>query len=319
MTEHVCPVGALTTVDFRFKARVWFLRTAPSICQGCATGCNAWLDYDPRYQKVYRYRPRDNEEVNQYWMCDEGMLTYKWAHEDRLTEARVEGKQQTLATGINKAGHLLQDAQGGKTAFLLSAQHSNEDNFALVQLAEAMGVEKFYVTGKPNGEGDDILRNEDKNPNTAGANAQASEPGTFGQLLEAIEADDVAHVLALGSAVPIDDTEAKRGLDKLSSLVVMGSWTSPMADAANVFLPACTWAEASGTYVNAKGMAQKSKRAIAPLGDSRPAWQLVVRLSKELGHKLAFGTLKELRKVMGPDTDEESSTSAPSAEAPAET
>ncbi len=65
MTEHVCPVGALTTQDFRFKARVWFLRTAPAICQGCATGCNAHLDYDPRYNKAYRYRPRDNEKVNE--------------------------------------------------------------------------------------------------------------------------------------------------------------------------------------------------------------------------------------------------------------
>ena len=64
MTEHVCPVGALTTKDFRFKARVWFLRGAKSIGQGCATGCNAWLDFDPRYNKTERYRPRDNEAVN---------------------------------------------------------------------------------------------------------------------------------------------------------------------------------------------------------------------------------------------------------------
>ncbi len=65
MTEHVCPVGALTSRDFRFKARVWFLRSAPSVCTGCATGCNTHIDYDPRYQRVYRLRPRDNEAVNQ--------------------------------------------------------------------------------------------------------------------------------------------------------------------------------------------------------------------------------------------------------------
>jgi NADH-quinone oxidoreductase subunit G len=89
MTEHVCPVGALTTKDFRFKARVWFLRSAKSVCQGCATGCNAWLDFDNRTNKAYRYRPRDNEAVNKYWMCDEGMLSYRAAHEGRVTEARV--------------------------------------------------------------------------------------------------------------------------------------------------------------------------------------------------------------------------------------
>ncbi len=99
MTEHVCPVGALTTKDFRFKARVWFLRTAKSVCQGCATGCNAHLDYDPRYNKAYRYRPRDNEAVNKYWMCDEGMLSYKEAHEGRLLEATRRRQHVTHRQG----------------------------------------------------------------------------------------------------------------------------------------------------------------------------------------------------------------------------
>src|SRR6185295_7110793 len=89
MTEHVCPVGALTSSDFRFKARVWFLRSARTVCQGCATGCNAYLDYDPRNNTPYRHRPRDNAEVNKYWMCDEGMLSYKRAVEDRLLSALV--------------------------------------------------------------------------------------------------------------------------------------------------------------------------------------------------------------------------------------
>ncbi len=91
MVEHVCPVGALTTVDFRFKARVWFLKTAKSVCQGCATGCNAHLDYDPRFNKAYRYRPRDNEQVNKFWMCDDGMLTYRRAHDGRGHRAAAPG------------------------------------------------------------------------------------------------------------------------------------------------------------------------------------------------------------------------------------
>ena len=76
MTEHVCPVGALTSRDFRFKARVWFLKSGEGVCTGCATGCNTHVDYDPRYGKVYRLRPRDNEDVNKFWMCDDGMMTY---------------------------------------------------------------------------------------------------------------------------------------------------------------------------------------------------------------------------------------------------
>ena len=103
MTEHVCPVGALTTKDFRFKARVWFLRSVDSICQGCATGCNAHLDYDPRVNTVERYRPRDNEAVNKFWMCDEGMVSYKFAHETRIKEARVSNKKAKRKDAIDAA------------------------------------------------------------------------------------------------------------------------------------------------------------------------------------------------------------------------
>jgi NADH-quinone oxidoreductase subunit G len=96
MTEHVCPVGALTTRDFRFKARVWFLRSKKSVCTGCATGCNTLVDYDPRDNKVYRLRPRDNAQVNQFWMCDDGMMTYRRYHEDRIDCGLVRnGKTQT--------------------------------------------------------------------------------------------------------------------------------------------------------------------------------------------------------------------------------
>src|SRR5918911_4059592 len=100
MTEHVCPVGALTTKDFRFKARVWFLKEAKSVCQGCATGCNAHLDFDPRSNKAYRYRPRDNEAVNKYWMCDEGMLSYRAAHEGRVTGAKIAGKRAKTESAL---------------------------------------------------------------------------------------------------------------------------------------------------------------------------------------------------------------------------
>src|SRR5579863_4790396 len=128
MTEHVCPVGALTTKDFRFKARVWFLRTAPSVCQGCATGCNAHLDYDPRYNKAYRYRPRDNEKVNKFWMCDDGMLTYKEAHAARIVEARVRGEFATVPQAVEQARAMLVAAAKPAVAFVLSAAHSLEDN-----------------------------------------------------------------------------------------------------------------------------------------------------------------------------------------------
>jgi NADH-quinone oxidoreductase subunit G len=295
MTEHVCPVGALTTKDFRFKARVWFLRSAKAICQGCATGCNAWLDFDPRYQRAYRYRPRDNEKVNQFWMCDEGMLTYRLAHENRITLARVGGKKTKVAKAIGKAAEAIKDAPKDQMAILLSAQHSCEDNFALVSLANALGIQARFLAGKPEGQGDDVLRHVDKNPNTAGAKLVAGKaPESFEALGEAIGEGRIKHVLALGSDLPTDGDV----LEPLKSLVVLGSWDGGLAKHASVFLPACTWAEAHGVYVNAKGMGQESRRAIAPADDAQPGWELLVALARAVGQTLSFSKLSELRAAM---------------------
>jgi NADH-quinone oxidoreductase subunit G len=297
MTEHVCPVGALTTKDFRFKARVWFLRSAKAICQGCATGCNAWLDFDPRYQRAYRYRPRDNEKVNEFWMCDEGMLSYRTAHDDRITQARVGGKKTPFAKALTKAAEAIREGSGDKAAILLSAQHSCEDNFALVVLAKALGIKAWFVAGRPDGEGDDILRHVDKNPNTAGARLVAEKDlGSFEDLTKAIEGGTVKHVIALGSALPRDDVDAQ--LKQLDTLVVIASWASPLSRHADVFLPACSWAEAHGLYVNAKGIAQESRKAIQAADDAQAAWKVLGDVCRVLGHEPAWKKLDELRTAM---------------------
>ena len=80
-TVDICPVGALTSRDFRFQKRVWMLKSADSVCPGCATGCNVRVDHEAG--RIYRLKPRRNAEVNGSWMCDEGRLTYKAVHEDR--------------------------------------------------------------------------------------------------------------------------------------------------------------------------------------------------------------------------------------------
>ena len=314
MTEHVCPVGALTSKDFRFKARVWFLKGARSICQGCATGCNAWLDFDPRNQRVYRYRPRDNEAVNGYWMCDEGMLSYKWAKQDRLTQAAIRGKPATLKDALAKAVELLKGLPVESTAVVLSAQHSNEDNFALVSLAKAhLGVGEFFLAGKPEGEGDQILRHTDKNPNTAGAIdvASTTPPRPFAQLLEGIEAGRYTHVVALGSAVPVDAAATEKLLSRLKVLVTVGIWEGPLTRAAHVLLPACSWAECDGTYVNAKRIAQRSMHALHPSGDSRPGWELIARVGASLGFATNWTRLSDVHRAMAPEAGAVAASTAP--------
>src|SRR5882724_9016832 len=203
MTEHVCPVGALTSSDFRFKARVWFLRSARTVCTGCATGCSAYLDYDPRTMTPHRHRPRENMAVNQYWMCDEGMLSYSRVTEGRNLEAKVTGKAASLDAALAEAKRRFSGVPKEAIAVVLSAQHSNEDNFALLELAKSfIGTTAVFISGKPRGKRDEILMHEDKNPNTAGVKKLAPAARPVEELLERILGGSATHVIALGADLP---------------------------------------------------------------------------------------------------------------------
>lgn len=299
MTEYVCPVGALTASDFRFKARVWFLRSVRSVCQGCSTGCSAHLDYDPRDGQVYRHRPRENPAVNGHWMCDEGMLDYARAAQNRIAEARVEGRNVKVGEALDHAAALLGKAPKGKLAVLLSAQHSTEDNFAVLSLMrDHFGVTQVFSTGRPPGEGDEVLRSADKNPNAEGV-AWLVAPRVaknLAALAAAIDAGAVTHVLAVGSDV--DDRVAARKLSDLAGLVLLGTWQGALAERADVVVPASSWVESDGLFTGKAGVEQESEQAVPPLGESRPAWKLAAALGVRLGVAIPFRSLEELRSAL---------------------
>src|SRR4029077_14150857 len=147
-TVDICPVGALTSKDFRFKMRVWFLKETKSLCTSCATGCNIVIG--SREEKVYRYEPRENDAVNACWMCDYGRLNYKWiGREDRLTEIRgpkSEGRKKSELQNPNSTGRAgwrevlaeiserLGKAAQGSVALIASARQTNEELFLLAKL-----------------------------------------------------------------------------------------------------------------------------------------------------------------------------------------
>ncbi|HEY4016134.1 MAG TPA: 2Fe-2S iron-sulfur cluster-binding protein [Polyangiaceae bacterium] len=310
MTEHVCPVGALTTKDFRFKARVWFLRTAPAVCQGCATGCNAHLDFDPRYNRAYRYRPRDNESVNKYWMCDEGMLTYKEAHDGRVLEARVRGVATSTHKALDEIKTIFAGVAPASIAVVLSAQHSLEDNWALHELGTVLlGTKNVYATGRPEGYQDDILIHRDKNPNTTGVRLLAPGAKPMRSLLDDVAASRVTHVIALGGSAPVDP--AALGA---ATMVSFAAHDGPLARLAAVLLPATSWAEQTGTYVNAKGIRQVSEKALEPQGISKPAWRSIADVAAALGYEPSWTKLRQVRaKLLGATEGAESLQSGPSA------
>jgi NADH-quinone oxidoreductase subunit G len=295
MTEYVCPVGALTAVDFRFKARVWFLRSVRSVCVGCSTGCNAFTDYDPRTQEVHRYRPRENLQVNQYWMCDEGMLDYRRVHENRTLRAKVSGETTTPEAALEKAFDVLKGAPPETTAIVLSAEHSLEDNFALLELGrDVLKASQIFITSRKNGEGDNVLKDPDRNPNVAGVRRLAPQARSFAELILAVEGGRVTHAVSLGSQAPAEAPS----LERIKHLVSLTVHEGSFADHAEVLLPAASFAEAHGTFVNRNGLVQESERAITPRGDSRPAFRWVHALRELFERPPAWKKLGELRAAM---------------------
>jgi NADH-quinone oxidoreductase subunit G len=265
------------------------------VCVGCATGCNAFTDFDPRTQEVHRYRPRENLEVNQYWMCDEGMLDYRRVREHRTLYAKVSGEKTTREAALDKAFQVLERANPETTAVVLSAEHSQEDNFALLELArDVLKVSQIFITGRPQGEGDKVLKDSDRNPNGSGVRRLSPQARSFAEMILAVEAGSITHVVALGSQTPAEAPS----LARVQHLVALTTHEGPFAEHAEVLLPAASFAEAHGTFVNRNGLVQQSERAITPRGDSRPAFRWVHELRQLFERPPAWRKLEELRAAM---------------------
>lgn len=311
MTEHVCPVGALTSRDFRFKARVWFLKSAEGVCTGCATGCNSHVDFDPRYGKVYRLRPRDNADVNQFWMCDQGMMTYREVHERRLVTpvlGRGDSADKLLPeeAPAEAAALLERVTDRAKLAVVLGAGMSSEDNFVAVRFAQLLGTSRLYLAARDaetlGWKGDAILKNADPNPNRAGAAQVAGRDlADLDDLVADVLAGQVSGVLALGHL----GGEGEGTLDALKKLEIVLSLASnegPLPSVASMQVPVASWAETFGTFVNAKGHAQTFARAIPAPDGVLPAWKTLVLIAKELGLALSYERTGDVRNAMNAAT-----------------
>ena len=296
-TVDVCPVGALTSKDFRFTLRAWELYTVPSVCPGCATGCNVEIHHGQG--EVWRLVPRENLAVNKYWMCDEGRFTYKEIRHRRQAGARVGSGRGLPAqvASIDKAAAMAAErlgrvAQaGGTIGLVFGAQADNESLFALSQVAqklESAGAPvRRYVSGRmPRPErADKTLRHADVNPNTRGAQIMAGAgAGDFAALAADLGKGALKALWMVGEDIPVGEDmlpEAATRFDGLEAFVVQAVHDTPVVRRAHVQIPACAWAEVDGTFTNAKNMAQRIRRAVVPGGDARPHLELVSLIAKK--------------------------------------
>ena len=304
MTAHICPVGALTSRDFRFQCRVWFLQAAETICPGCATGCNATLDH---YRgRGCRLRPRTNDAVNRCWLCDDGVLAYRLHNDHRVCAPGLgrgdDGKEASWEDALAAAAAALGKAPKAERAAVLSAERTCEENWALIVFArEALGVERFFLAARPDGTADSLLRHADKNPNRAGVTAMlGAEPEPFAALVEAATAGRIRAVIALGTEASTAGAEPATGLLRLQTLVSIADRRGTLPDAAHVRLPCGSWAETAGTFVNAKGLAQEFGRAMPPCGGALEVHEILARLARRLDMSFPFRTSEDVRAAVAP-------------------
>ncbi len=296
-TVDVCPVGALTSKDFRFEMRVWELYTTPSICPGCATGCN--IEVHHSRGKIQRLVPRQNDQVNEHWMCDEGRLTYKRVHAERLAAPMSGGAPVDWDEALDDAGRVLRaalDAGSAGVGVVMNAQSTNEDLYALARLTfDHLGLGKAYLAGLDQGWSDDILVSADKNPNTAGAMAiGAGRLRTLLDLANDLKSGALHTLLVVGThgVIGKDGAAGALPLDRLTTLVVIGTHRDEVSAAAKVALPLCEWAESDGTFTNRLGMVQRVRAAVPPAGDSLPGWEILSHLARKLGATMEFTEAK---------------------------
>jgi NADH-quinone oxidoreductase subunit G len=305
-TVDICPVGALTSKDFRFQMRVWFLKETRSVCTSCATGCNILIG--SREEKIYRYTPRENDAVNGPWMCDAGRLNYKWiGREDRLKEvqspkSKAQGQPASWSSALTEIAELLKKASQGAVAIIASARQTNEELWLISKLKAKLGAISDSIPRT--GEGDKLLVSTDKNPNTNGTQwtgVAANPMGTnLSKIAEGIRNGKIKTLIVFGE----DATRHGIGADllgKLEMLIVSDILPSATTKLAHYLLPGCAHAEKRGTFTNTRGRVQKFMKAVEPPGDAWPEWEFLRDLVYTVTGQDGFLTIEGLFNEMAKD------------------
>jgi len=331
----VCPVGAITTREYRFKSRPWDnAAVVDTICTACAKGCNTtvWLKAKPEWakgQQLIRVTPRFNPDVNGYWMCDIGRFGYPWVESDgrlRTPRGRDDHDQLTSADweqvlawlGDRLGSAVLVNPDGVR--FLVSAHAANEELYVFRQLVErllgpdfapALSV-SWRVTSKDQPAQTRFMVPEVDAPNVNGARAMGLVAGAVGA------PQSEADVLALRTAVQNGQVTALYVFDpgpdgsigdiqwlvdarrdgRIPLLVVHGVLDSPLASVADFVLPGASSMEKEASYINDGGRLQTTARALPTPGEALEDWQIVVNVAQALGVTLELDSLSKVRQEM---------------------
>jgi NADH-quinone oxidoreductase subunit G len=291
--HELCPCGALTLKDFRFKTRPWNLANTESVCPLCSTGCNIFIDHKQR--KIFRIRPRVNMDVNTWWICDFGRIDFGYAHsETRIAGPRVKGADADWKTALDTAAGLLKTTGASATAILCSADATNEEALLVKKLAAALGCSAASLPAPgvdPLEMEDHLLLRADKAANTQGLKALGIVPDPA--LADKLSGGAIKTLLLINPfnkqlAAALDGV--RDAVAKIPNLVVLDHNETDFSKAAAVVLPGAVWAEKNGTFTNYKGLVQRINQAFAPAGKARGDFDILLALAQGAGADIACKT-----------------------------
>ena len=278
-TVDLCPVGALTSNDFRFQMRTWFLKETPSIDTNCGTGANIiiWT----RGNKIFRVTPRQNDDVNSCWMPDSHRLSYTCpSHDNRLSAPLIKAdgvhEETCWSNSIAAAGEAIKQFEGNEIAIIASGKQTNEELFMMRTLAAELSTDLISIIPHTQ-ESDKMLISEDRNPNTTGAGLilGLDDPTEkLAAIKDGICNGSIKAVIAASEDL-LDAGFSADDIDGLELLISIFNTTNATAQASDIVFPGASSAEKRGSMINVTGRLQKLNAACIPPADARDDWEII--------------------------------------------
>ena len=273
----ICPVGAMLDKDFMFTQRVWLLKTALSIDPLTSSGDNIKIEHNNN--QIYRVKPRTNLEINEYWITDEVRYCWKFVHDEHRVTVADENVEATAAEKLQEAKNI---------ALLVSPMISCEDAWLLGQLVRTLDANALIGIGPVKIEGEDktfksgfTLRAE-KAPNARGVRRALGDVLDYEAWKTSAENADTLIVTG-NYPYQWDTPDVKDN----QTIILIDTLHNALTERADVFLPAATWAEKSGTFENCNNVLQPFEAAIQPIGDASSEGQIAIRLQAMIDDCLA--------------------------------
>jgi NADH-quinone oxidoreductase subunit G len=326
----LCPVGALTDKDFRFRVRSWYLNQALSVCDECSTGCSIFVDYNVRRphndegRRIVRFRPRFNPDVNGHWICNHGRYSVHKHEQNRLLVPNVradlgwgegmEGALRGLAAALREEA----SASPRSIGVIVAPSVSNEEAFLLRRLfVEAIGTPNmdYRIPGLVEEAGPDdepvdgILRRRDGWPNSRGCAAVGLVPGPGGldvsRMVDAAAQGSIGLLVVIG----VDLTRASLPADTLSkalataTIVALSTHRSEPAARVSAALPIATHVEREGTFTNHRGIVQRFHEVVPPMGEARPLLAILEAIGRGAGFEMPPASPEAIFELLARDVE----------------